>query len=125
MTTASGTSRARAHASAAASYLLGLAFHTFKLKAGGFDAALYAGDVAANADFRKFDDGLRMTLDCSPAFADALEARLAAAEDFANWGAVPAGGGAAHLLRSLDHRARTMSISSTAPAAAIRWPPRR
>ena len=28
-----------------------------------------------------------MTLDCSPAFADALEARLAAAEDFANWGA--------------------------------------
>ena len=28
-----------------------------------------------------------MTLDCSPAFADALEARLAAAEDYANWGA--------------------------------------
>ena len=30
-------------------------------------------DVAANADFRKFDDGLRMTLDCSPEFADAME----------------------------------------------------
>jgi hypothetical protein len=87
VTTASGTSRARAHASAAASYLLGLAFHTFKLKAGGFDATLYAGDVAANADFRKFDDGLRMTLDCTPTFADSLEAKLAAAEDFANWGA--------------------------------------
>ena len=27
-----------------------------------------------------------MTLDCSPAFADKLEARLAAAEDFVNWG---------------------------------------
>ena len=38
-------------------------------------------------DFRKFDDGLRMTLDCSPAFADALEARLAAAP-FVEWGTV-------------------------------------
>jgi hypothetical protein len=84
---ASGVSRARARLSAATSYLLGVTFHKFKLKAGGFDAALYASDVAANADFRKFDDGLRMTLDCSPAFADALEARLAAAEDFASWGA--------------------------------------
>jgi hypothetical protein len=84
---ASGVSRVRARFSAAISYLLGVTFHRFKLKAGGFDAALYASDVAANADFRKFDDGLRMTLDCSPAFADALEARLAVAEDFANWGA--------------------------------------
>jgi len=87
VTTASGASHARARVSAAASYLLGVTFHLFKLKAGGFDAALYASDVAANADFRKFDDGLRMTLDCSAAFADALEARLGAAEDFANWGA--------------------------------------
>jgi Protein of unknown function (DUF3095) len=84
---ASGVSRTRARVSAATSYLLGVAFHKLKLKAGGFDAALYASDVAANADFRKFDDGLRMTLDCSPAFADALEARLAAAEGFASWGA--------------------------------------
>lgn len=42
-------------------------------------------DLVANADFRKFDDGLRMTLDCSADFADKLEARLSAAEDFANW----------------------------------------
>ena len=87
VTTASGVSHARARVTAAANYLLGVTFHIFKLKAGGFDAALYASDVAANADFRKFDDGLRMTLDCSPAFADALEARLAAAEDYASWGA--------------------------------------
>jgi len=84
---ATGASRAKAALSAAMSYLLGVTFHKFKLKAGGFDAALYASDVAANADFRKFDDGLRMTLDCSPAFADALEARLKTAEDYANWGA--------------------------------------
>jgi Protein of unknown function (DUF3095) len=84
---ASGVSHARARLNAAANYLLGVTFHVFKLKAGGFDAALYASDVAANADFRKFDDGLRMTLDCTPEFADKLETRLAAAEDFAHWGA--------------------------------------
>ena len=83
---ASGASAAKARLVAAASYLAGLTFHMFKLKAGGFDAALYAADVAANADFRKFDDGLRMTLDCSPDFADALEARLALSDDFADWG---------------------------------------
>ncbi len=77
---------AKARLNAAANYLLGVTFHAFRLKAGGFDAAVYAGDVAANADFRKFDDGLRMTLDCSEAFADSLEARLAAAGAFADWG---------------------------------------
>ena len=83
---ATGASRTKARLTAAGSYLLGVVFHTFRLKAGGFDAALYASDVAANADFRKFDDGLRMTLDCSAEFADKLEAQLAQAEDFANWG---------------------------------------
>jgi Protein of unknown function (DUF3095) len=83
---ASGVSRTRARLTAAMNYLVGLTFHRFKLKAGGFDAALYAAEVAANADFRKYDDGLRMTLDCAPAFADDLEARLAAADDFADWG---------------------------------------
>ena len=83
---ASGVPRWKAWATAAGGYLAGYAFHRFKLKAGGFDAALYAADVVANADFRKFDDGLRMTLDCTPAFVDALEARLAEAGDFANWG---------------------------------------
>jgi len=53
---------------------------------GRFDAATYASELVANADFRKFDDGLRMTLDCSPEFADALEARLAAAYAFVHWG---------------------------------------
>ena len=48
---------AKARLNAAANYLLGVTFHAFRLKAGGFDAAVYAGDVAANADFRKFDEG--------------------------------------------------------------------
>jgi len=50
------------------------------LKAGGFDPALYRADLSANSDFRKFDDGLRMTIDCGPATAAEIEALLAMAE---------------------------------------------
>jgi hypothetical protein len=78
-----------------AQFCLGIAFRAAKFKTKDFDAAVYASDVAANADFRKFDDGLRMTLDCSSEFADALEARLNAAADIA-----------ADLLRAVDHRPR-------------------
>ena len=83
---ASGVPAFRARLQAATGYALGYAFHRFRLRAGGFDAQRYAADVAANADFRKFDDSLRMTIDCSPSFADELEARLASAGDFADWG---------------------------------------
>ena len=86
ITTASGLSRAKALIAAVRGYLIAIVLHIFKLKVGRFDAAVYASELVANADFRKFDDGLRMTLDCSPAFCDALEARLAAAEEFALWG---------------------------------------
>lgn len=48
-------------------------------KAGRFDARRYKGEVVANADYQKFDDGLRMTLDCTPELADRIEARLKAA----------------------------------------------
>ncbi|MEL6934728.1 MAG: DUF3095 family protein, partial [Pseudomonadota bacterium] len=34
------------------------------LKIGGFDAQRYRRIVGENADFRKFEDGLKMTLDC-------------------------------------------------------------
>ena len=33
-------------------------------------------EVAANSDFRKFDDGLRLTLDCTPQQIDRVEAIL-------------------------------------------------
>jgi hypothetical protein len=36
------------------------------LRVGGFDPALYRAQLVQNTDFRKFDDGLRMTLDCTP-----------------------------------------------------------
>ncbi|MEJ1157620.1 DUF3095 domain-containing protein [Prosthecomicrobium sp. N25] len=44
---------------------------------GGFELLPYKADTAANSDFRKFDDGLKMTVDVSPALADRIEARLA------------------------------------------------
>ena len=66
-------------------YGVGWVFKTFNLTVGDFDTRQYKSDVVANADFRKFDDGLRMTLDCSPEFADRIEKRLAAC-DFVDWG---------------------------------------
>lgn len=48
---------------------------------GDFDPKRYIGELVRNTDFRKFDDGLRMTLDCTPELADRLEARLAAARE--------------------------------------------
>ena len=49
------------------------------LRVGPFDPATYRRDVVENSDFRKYDDNLRMTLDCTPALADAIEQRLAKA----------------------------------------------
>src|ERR1700734_2720812 len=83
---ASGVSQAKARIAAIRGYCIAVFLHIFKLKVDQFDAATYATELVANADFRKFDDGLRMTLDCSPEFADALEARLAAADAFVHWG---------------------------------------
>jgi hypothetical protein len=58
------------------------------LRVGGFDPARYRRQLVENTDFRKFDDGLRMTLDCTPALADRLEALLAsaAADGLARYG---------------------------------------
>lgn len=48
---------------------------------GGFVPERYMREVVANSDFRKFDDALRMILDCAPALADTIEARLATAAE--------------------------------------------
>ncbi|MFK7763566.1 MAG: DUF3095 domain-containing protein [Roseobacter sp.] len=50
-----------------------------KLKLGGFDPRHYARTVATNADFRKLDDGLKMTLDCDAETQAKLEAVLSEA----------------------------------------------
>jgi hypothetical protein len=45
----------------------------------GFHPAHYRRQLVDNTDFRKFDDALRMTVDCTPESADAIEALLEAA----------------------------------------------
>lgn len=50
------------------------------MRVGGFVPGTYAREMVENSDFRKYDDGLMMTLDCPSAVADAIAARLAAAE---------------------------------------------
>ena len=50
------------------------------LKVGGFDARRYRRVVGQNADFRKFEDGLKMTLDCDAATEKRLRALLEKAE---------------------------------------------
>jgi hypothetical protein len=50
-------------------------------RAGRFDPGHYRCVVAINSDFRKFDDGLKMTLDCSRDTADRVERVLAGAAE--------------------------------------------
>ncbi|MDW6025610.1 DUF3095 domain-containing protein [Mesorhizobium sp. BAC0120] len=46
------------------------------LRAGRFDPAFYRADVATNSDFRKFDDGLKMTIDIDTERLSRIEKRL-------------------------------------------------
>ncbi|KAJ01938.1 DUF3095 domain-containing protein [Sulfitobacter mediterraneus] len=58
------------------------------LKIGGFDARRYRRVVGQNADFRKFEDGLKMTVDCDPETEANLRALLdeAAAKGVVRYG---------------------------------------
>jgi hypothetical protein len=47
------------------------------IKVGGFIPAKYTRELIDNSDFRKFDDSLRMVLDCTPGLADEIEQHLA------------------------------------------------
>jgi Protein of unknown function (DUF3095) len=49
------------------------------ISVGGFVPSAYVRQVVENSDFRKYDDALRMVLDCTPDLAQTLGARLAAA----------------------------------------------
>ena len=48
---------------------------------GNFVPKNYLHQVVENSDFRKYDDGLRMVLDCTKELQDALAERLATAAD--------------------------------------------
>jgi hypothetical protein len=51
----------------------------FGISVGGFVPKTYVQQVVENSDFRKYDDGLRMILDCTPELENALAQRLASA----------------------------------------------
>jgi DUF3095 family protein len=51
----------------------------FNIKVGGFVPKTYVRQVVENSDFRKYDDGLRMVLDCTADLERAISARLVAA----------------------------------------------
>lgn len=51
----------------------------FGIKMGSFVPKTYVQQVVENSDFRKYDDGLRMILDCTPELERALSERLASA----------------------------------------------
>jgi hypothetical protein len=46
--------------------VFGWVLFTWHLRAGRFDPDRYKEVSILNSDFRKYDDGLRMTLDCGP-----------------------------------------------------------
>jgi hypothetical protein len=60
--------------------ILGVVLDRLGLSLGGFDARRYRRMVGRNSDFRKFDDGLRLTVDVELATAERLERLLADAE---------------------------------------------
>ncbi|MGI9409726.1 MAG: DUF3095 domain-containing protein [Hyphomicrobiaceae bacterium] len=47
--------------------------------AGGFDPVRYRNETVLNTDYRKFDDGLKLTIDCSQQTLDGLRGMLDAA----------------------------------------------
>jgi hypothetical protein len=49
----------------------------FRIPVGRFQPARYLDELVANSDYRKYDDGLRMTIDCAESLAEAIERKLA------------------------------------------------
>ena len=76
---ARGGSLAKRRAIALAFTLWAYVVIRFGIKVGNFVPKNYVRQVVENSDFRKYDDGLRMILDCTEELRDALAERLASA----------------------------------------------
>jgi hypothetical protein len=74
-----GGSLARRRAAVLAYTLFAYLIMRFGIRLGGFVPEVYTRQVVENSDFRKYDDGLRMILDCSTELEGALQQRLEAA----------------------------------------------
>ncbi len=83
---ARGGSLARRRAVVLALTLWAYAVMRLGIKVGNFVPKNYVRQVVENSDFRKYDDGLRMILDCTEELADALAKRLAAAKGIVRYG---------------------------------------
>jgi hypothetical protein len=59
--------------------LFGYVLIRFGISCAGFVPQLYVRQLVENSDFRKYDDGLRMVLDCTPELERELAQRLAEA----------------------------------------------
>src|SRR5437764_4040520 len=57
--------------------LLSFLIFRFRIQVGRFSPAVYYGELVENSDFRKYDDALRMTLDCTEQLAEKIGALLA------------------------------------------------
>ena len=71
-----GGSRLRRSAFVLANTLFAYVVMRFGISVGGFVPKTYVQQVVENSDFRKYDDGLRMILDCTPELESALTQRL-------------------------------------------------
>lgn len=69
-------------------YILGNGLAWLNMKLGEFDGRRYKSDVTDNSDFRKFDDGLKMTIDVDAVHLARIEALLeeAAAKGVCRYG---------------------------------------
>ena len=76
---ARGGSLARRRAYVLGRTLFAYIIMRFGIKVGGFVPKTYITQVVENSDFRKYDDGLRMILDCTEELERALTKRLEAA----------------------------------------------
>jgi len=74
-----GGSLFKRRAAVLATTLLAYLVMRFDISVGGFVPKTYVQQVVENSDFRKYDDGLRMVLDCTPELERALAQRLAQA----------------------------------------------
>ena len=98
-----GGSRLVRRAVVAATTLFSYVILRLGLRVGGFSPEKYIGEVVANSDFRKYDDGLRMILDCTEELAADLERNLADAA-------------ARHIVRYGLHRQDAAMMTCFTPA---------
>lgn len=73
--------RMKARANAIMQYALGNMLAWINMKLGEFDSRRYKSDVSENSDFRKFDDGLKMTIDVDGQRLGRIEGLLREASD--------------------------------------------